>query len=64
MMKKSMLFCKKIKLNRATEKKKSKFQSRLDDYMRTQAQAKTQEKRSSFQFSIGSFQFWIHKLTV
>jgi YidC/Oxa1 family membrane protein insertase len=29
----------------ATEKKKSKFQSRLDDYMRTQAQAKTQEKK-------------------
>jgi YidC/Oxa1 family membrane protein insertase len=27
------------------EKKKSKFQSRLDDYMRTQAQAKTQEKK-------------------
>jgi YidC/Oxa1 family membrane protein insertase len=29
----------------ATEKKKSKFQARLDDYMRTQAQAKTQEKK-------------------
>jgi YidC/Oxa1 family membrane protein insertase len=29
----------------AGEKKKSKFQSRLDDYMRTQAQAKTQEKK-------------------
>jgi YidC/Oxa1 family membrane protein insertase len=29
----------------ASEKKKSKFQSRLDDYMRTQAQAKTQEKK-------------------
>lgn len=29
----------------ATEKKKSKFQSRLDDYMRTQAQAKAQEKK-------------------
>jgi YidC/Oxa1 family membrane protein insertase len=29
----------------ATEKKKSKFQSRLDDYMRNQAQAKTQEKK-------------------
>jgi YidC/Oxa1 family membrane protein insertase len=28
-----------------TEKKKSKFQARLDDYMRTQAQAKTQEKK-------------------
>ncbi|MFI5452973.1 membrane protein insertase YidC [Pedobacter sp. UC225_61] len=28
-----------------SEKKKSKFQSRLDDYMRTQAQAKTQEKK-------------------
>jgi len=29
----------------ASEKKKSKFQARLDDYMRTQAQAKTQEKK-------------------
>jgi len=29
----------------ATEKKKSKFQARLDDYMRTQAQAKAQEKK-------------------
>lgn len=28
-----------------SEKKKSKFQARLDDYMRTQAQAKTQEKK-------------------
>jgi len=28
-----------------TEKKKSKFQARLDDYMRTQAQAKAQEKK-------------------
>jgi YidC/Oxa1 family membrane protein insertase len=29
----------------ASEKKKSKFQSRLDDYMRTQAQTKTQDKK-------------------
>jgi YidC/Oxa1 family membrane protein insertase len=28
-----------------SEKKKSKFQTRLDDYMRTQAQAKTLEKK-------------------
>jgi YidC/Oxa1 family membrane protein insertase len=28
-----------------SEKKKSKFQARLDEYMRTQAQAKTQEKK-------------------
>ncbi len=33
------------KVKPEAEKKKSKFQSRLDDYMRTQAQAKTQEKK-------------------
>ncbi len=34
------------KVKPQSEKKKSKFQTRLDDYMRTQAQAKTQEKKN------------------
>ena len=34
------------KIKPQSEKKKSKFQTRLDDYIRTQAQAKTQEKKN------------------
>ncbi len=34
------------KIKPQSEKKKSKFQTRLDDYMRTQSQAKTQEKKN------------------
>lgn len=34
------------KIKPQSEKKKSKFQTRLDDYMRTQAQAKAQEKKN------------------
>ncbi len=34
------------KVKPQSEKKKSKFQTRLDDYMRTQAQAKVQEKKN------------------